>query len=93
MGGGFDGDGDRPSGQLLLTLARMPAPTAQINKAFSQRRKVLRNSLQPMYGTAEVAVALEAAGLGQEARAQDLSLEQFAALAWALEPGRRNGRE
>lgn len=39
----------------------------------------------------QVAAALEAVGLNREARAQDLSLEQFAELAWALERGRGGG--
>ena len=39
-------------------------------KAFSQRRKVARNSLRPLYEPGEVAAALAALGLSEDARAQ-----------------------
>ncbi|KAL4434460.1 hypothetical protein ABPG75_000901 [Micractinium tetrahymenae] len=55
-----------------------------VKKAFSQRRKVVRNSLRPLYEPAQVAAALQAAGLSEDARAQDLTLQEFGALAWAL---------
>lgn len=58
-----------------------------IKKAFSQRRKVVRNSLRPLYEPGQVAAALRAAGLSEDARAQDLTLAQFGALAWALAEG------
>ncbi len=60
---------------------------SQIKKAFSQRRKVVRNSLRPLYEPAQVAAALRAAGLSEDARAQDLTLAQFGRLAWALAEG------
>ena len=42
----------------------------QVKKAFSQRRKVARNSLRPLYEPGEVAAALAACGLSEDARAQ-----------------------
>lgn len=48
--------------------------------AFSQRRKMLYNSLAPLYTTAEVAAALKGMGLSENARAQDLNLGQYVQL-------------
>lgn len=64
-----------------------PPPTdrSQVKKAFSQRRKVARNALRPLYEPGQVAVALQAAGISVDARAQDLTLAEFGGLAWALE--------
>ena len=45
--------------------------------AFSQRRKTLRNSLKSIVGTA----TLDALGISPSARAQELSVAQFVALA------------
>jgi hypothetical protein len=56
----------------------------QVKKAFSQRRKVVRNALRPIYEPADVLAALEAVGLNPNARAQDLTLDQFGQLAWKL---------
>lgn len=56
----------------------------QVNKAFSERRKMLRNTLAPLYSREQAEAALGALGLRPDARAQDLSLEQFVALAWQL---------
>ena len=67
------------------------APLRQVKKAFSQRRKVVRNALRPMHEPGEVAAALQAAGLPTETRAQDLTLQQFATLAWALAKGGGSG--
>ena len=74
--------------QLMLGLPSLPThpqPGLQVKKAFSQRRKVARNSLRPLWEPADVAVALRAAGLNEDARAQDLTLAEFGALAWALQ--------
>lgn len=54
--------------------------TVQVNKAFSQKRKMMHNSLQPLYSQGEVAAALEAVGLAQTARPQELSLHDFSEL-------------
>ncbi|WIA09306.1 hypothetical protein OEZ85_008713 [Tetradesmus obliquus] len=51
-----------------------------INKAFSERRKMMRNTLQPLYTPQQVEAALQKAGVRPDARAQDLNVEQFAAV-------------
>ena len=48
--------------------------------AFGQRRKMLRASLKPIFGTDTQAVLTEA-GIRAEARAEELSVENFATLA------------
>ena len=50
--------------------------------AFGQRRKMVRSSLKSLGG--EVAALLEAAGIDPTARAEDLPVEAFCALARAL---------
>jgi 16S rRNA (adenine1518-N6/adenine1519-N6)-dimethyltransferase len=49
--------------------------------AFGQRRKMLRQSLKPLW--AEPEPRLLAAGIAPTARAEELSVEQFCALARA----------
>lgn len=56
----------------------------QINQAFSQRRKMMRNALQPLYSSAASEAALVASKLRPDARAQDLSVQQFADVHWEL---------
>ncbi|KAF5832477.1 S-adenosyl-L-methionine-dependent methyltransferase [Dunaliella salina] len=56
-----------------------------VYRGFDQRRKMLRNSLQPAYTPAEVEAGLTKVGLSPRARAQELSLEQHVALAHALD--------
>ncbi|GFR49016.1 hypothetical protein Agub_g11037 [Astrephomene gubernaculifera] len=55
-----------------------------VAKAFSERRKKMRNSLQPLHSPEQVEAALSACGLSADARAQDLTLPQFVDLAWQL---------
>jgi 16S rRNA (adenine1518-N6/adenine1519-N6)-dimethyltransferase len=55
-----------------------------VKHAFLQRRKTLRNALQPLVGGPAAVAALAAAGLPPDARAQSLSLEEFVRLAWAV---------
>jgi 16S rRNA (adenine1518-N6/adenine1519-N6)-dimethyltransferase len=56
-----------------------------VRAAFSQRRKTLRNALRPVAGSAEAAEeALRRAGLDPRARAEEVDLEGFEALAQAL---------
>jgi len=61
-----------------------PANLADLEKitaaAFGQRRKMLRQSLKPLGGEA----LLEKAGIDPTERPEDLTIEQFAALARAL---------
>ena len=54
--------------------------------AFAQRRKTVHNSLSSSLGLPkdEVGAAMDAAGVARNARAEQLTLEEFAALANAL---------
>lgn len=56
-----------------------------VRSAFSQRRKTLRNALGDSYGSDRVEAALDSSGISTKARAEQLSLEDFARLAEALE--------
>jgi 16S rRNA (adenine1518-N6/adenine1519-N6)-dimethyltransferase len=62
-----------PSAEGLVTLARA---------GFGQRRKTLRQALRPVLG-GQVGAVLAAAGIAPLARAETLSLDQWAALARA----------
>jgi len=53
--------------------------------AFGQRRKMLRGSLKAL--GADVEALLAATGLPGEARAEELTIEQFCALAEAVRSG------
>lgn len=57
---------------------------ALVNKAFSTRRKMMRNSLQPLYTPEHVEKSLTACQLRPDARAEDLTLEQFVDFHWHL---------
>jgi 16S rRNA A1518/A1519 N6-dimethyltransferase RsmA/KsgA/DIM1 with predicted DNA glycosylase/AP lyase activity len=46
---------------------------------------MLRNTLQPLYSAVQVEEALSAVGVRRDARAQELSVEQFAALFVSLQ--------
>jgi 16S rRNA (adenine1518-N6/adenine1519-N6)-dimethyltransferase len=65
---------DRPSDALVGRLQRVTTA------AFGQRRKMLRSSLKPLGGEA-LCVAV---GIEPSARAEELSVEQFLALARSL---------
>lgn len=55
-----------------------------VNAAFAQRRKMLRQALQPVLGPLDRAVeAIEAAGADPTARAEQLGVEAFLAIARA----------
>ncbi len=66
-----------------LAAATKPALERVTAAAFGQRRKMLRTSLKPL----EIAVEtiLERSGIAPTARAEELSVAQFCALARALE--------
>jgi 16S rRNA (adenine1518-N6/adenine1519-N6)-dimethyltransferase len=66
---------DVPSSEGLFALARA---------GFAQRRKTLRQALRPLLG-ARVEAALANAGIAPMARAEVLTLEEWAALARAAE--------
>jgi 16S rRNA (adenine1518-N6/adenine1519-N6)-dimethyltransferase len=73
-----------------LAEPRYPADAAALERvvaaAFGQRRKMLRQSLRSLI--ADPLPVLAAAGLADTARAEELSVEQFAALARAYAAGR-----
>lgn len=68
-----------------LAEPRFPADARVLNRvvaqAFSQRRKMLRSALKPLGG---VEPLLEAVGIAPTARAEEIGLEQFCALARAV---------
>ena len=68
-----------------------PARLADLERvtaaAFGQRRKMLRQSLRSL--TPDVGALLAAAQVPETARAEELSIEQFCALARALPPAAR----
>jgi 16S rRNA (adenine1518-N6/adenine1519-N6)-dimethyltransferase len=70
-----------------LASARRPALERITAAAFGQRRKMLRTSLKAL-GVA-VGPVLERAGVAPTARAEELSVAEFCALARALEQDRR----
>lgn len=66
--------------QEPLAPARLEALEAVTAAAFGQRRKMLRQSLKPLGGES----LAEMAGIDPTARPEDLTIEQFAALACAI---------
>jgi 16S rRNA (adenine1518-N6/adenine1519-N6)-dimethyltransferase len=70
-----------------LAPAHRPALECITAAAFGQRRKMLRTSLKPL-GLA-VGPVLERAGVAPTARAEELSVAEFCALACSLEQDRR----
>jgi 16S rRNA (adenine1518-N6/adenine1519-N6)-dimethyltransferase len=69
------------------TLRR--AVFAVVDAAFAQRRKMLRQSLAPLFGDSAAAIAaLESAGVAQTARGEELDVDAFVALGRALDPAR-----
>lgn len=87
---------DVDSAVIRLQMRSRPAVEVQrpallfavIRGSFGQRRKTIANSLGGALGLpkAQVIAALEQAGLPAAARPEQLTLEQFAALAQALSP-------
>ena len=73
-----------PRAQPLAPAAK-PALERVTAAAFGQRRKMLRSSLASL-GIA-VAPLLERAGITPTARAEELSVAEFCALARAIEAG------
>lgn len=58
-----------------------------VNSAFGGKRKMLRNSLQHLYPSADIREALKLVDLVETARPEELSLHQFVALYNALDVG------
>ena len=56
----------------------------QVHQAFSTKRKMLRNSLQPLYDPSHIAHAMTAAGITDTIRPQQLSFGSYVALYKAL---------
>ena len=75
-----------------LAEPRFPADAKVLNRviaqAFSQRRKMLRSSLKPL---GEVEPLLESVGIAPTARAEEIDLAHFCALARAVSA--RNPKE
>ena len=70
--------------------ARLAVPSeaaflSLVKRGHLQRRKVLTNSLRPLLEGEEIRACLVACGLSPEARAQELSLEAWVRLSWAVE--------
>ncbi|DBA88866.1 TPA: hypothetical protein ACH3X2_000111 [Trebouxia sp. C0005] len=57
---------------------------AMVRQAFSTKRKMLRNSLQPLYDPCHIAHAMAAAEISDKVRPQQLSFESYVALYKAL---------
>ena len=66
-------------------FANLGALESVTQAAFSQRRKMLRASLKPAFGGA-LGAALEQVGVPETARAEEVSVAQFKALARLLKP-------
>ncbi|MGH2748437.1 MAG: 16S rRNA (adenine(1518)-N(6)/adenine(1519)-N(6))-dimethyltransferase RsmA [Actinomycetota bacterium] len=72
----------RRAGVLDVPFDRL---SAVVKTAFSQRRKTLRNTLAPLSdSTAGIEEVLRAAGINPGARAEEIDLDGFAAIAKAL---------
>lgn len=72
--------------KLKDAAERLEVPSEQaftrlVNVSFSSRRKVLRNNLKAAYNPVEVEQAMKELDISYDARPQELSVEDFAALA------------
>ena len=76
-----------PGERASLRIADEPAFLRFVQSCFSQKRKTLRNNLRAFAPAAEISAALAACCLRPDARAEQLSLPQFAALFAQLKPG------
>jgi 16S rRNA (adenine1518-N6/adenine1519-N6)-dimethyltransferase len=63
--------------QPPLPEAEMPDFVALVRLAFVQRRKTLRNALAAKWGRERAEAVLSAAGIAEQARAEELGLESF----------------
>ena len=85
------------SSVVQLVPISAPSPPCDLGRlervtavAFGQRRKMLRASLRPLFAAPEE--TLRKLGIDPTARAEDLGVDQFAALAVATEQDKRMGR-
>lgn len=73
----------------LGTLAERDRTFALVNAAFAQRRKMIRQSLQPAIAnstTESVVQLLGSVGIAEQSRAEELSIHDFLTIARALLP-------
>jgi 16S rRNA (adenine1518-N6/adenine1519-N6)-dimethyltransferase len=83
------------SGLVSLVRREPPVTTATrtqvfsvVDTAFSQRRKMLRSALAPLFGSSATAeAALTEAGVDPQARGEVLAIEDFARIAETLSAG------
>lgn len=52
-----------------------------VNAAFAQRRKMIRQALQPVLGAEHAVTIIESAGIAPTARAEQLSIDDYLAIA------------
>ncbi len=74
----------RPRAQPLAAVRDAELFARVVREAFGARRKMLRRALEPGFGGARAAAALEAAGIEGTRRAEELAVADFARLANAL---------
>ena len=74
----------RPRAQPLAQVRDAGLFARVVREAFGARRKMLRRALEPGFGGARAAAALEAAGIAGTRRAEELAVADFARLANAL---------
>jgi 16S rRNA (adenine1518-N6/adenine1519-N6)-dimethyltransferase len=74
----------RPRAQPLAPVSDAGLFARIVREAFGARRKMLRRALEPGFGGARAAAALEAAGIPGTRRAEELAVADFARLANAL---------
>jgi 16S rRNA (adenine1518-N6/adenine1519-N6)-dimethyltransferase len=89
-------DAFRPRPKVLsatIRLIPLAAPKTEdpmflrfVELAFSQKRKKMSNSLLPFYPKDKVNAALQAIEVGENARAEDLSVDQFVSVFKTLGP-------
>lgn len=69
-----------PGEREHLAIADEPAFLKFVQTCFSQKRKTLRNNLKAVASEAQIRGALQTSGLRDDARAEQLTLAQFASL-------------
>lgn len=73
-----------PGERANLGIENEPQFLAFLQACFAQKRKTLRNNLRALAGDENLAKAFQSLGLSTSARAEELTLTQFAALRRAL---------
>jgi 16S rRNA (adenine1518-N6/adenine1519-N6)-dimethyltransferase len=67
-----------------VSTSELPAFLRVVKRAFGQRRKMMLKLLRPDWPAERLVAACREAGIGERARAEEISLEQFALLARRL---------